>query len=126
MNKWILLAVLFFSTHAFGWTLYTGTYELKSGTQYGSKTHLGEVVIAPQGENYKVIWRTGNGQTQIGTGILQDNILSIAFSDVSNPHFWGVASYRVKWNGELEGRWTAADGQTQTVDYLYWKSYSTY
>jgi hypothetical protein len=127
MKKGILFALVFLTTTAYAWTLKTGTYDLSGGnTSYGGGAYYGELVIAPQGENYSVIWRTGSRQTQVGIGILQDDILSVAFTDVSNNQFWGVASYRVRPFGELEGRWTAADGQTQKPEYLIWKSYATY
>lgn len=119
--------MLFLATGAYAWTLQTGTYDLSGGnTSWGTGAYHGEVVIAPQGDNYSVIWRVGSRQTQVGIGILQDDILSVAFTDLSNNLFWGVASYRVRPFGELEGKWTSADGQTQKPEFLSWKNYSTY
>ena len=127
MKKWILLAMLFFSTGAYAWTLKTGTYDLSGGnSNWGGSGYQGEVIIAPQGDNYTVIWRVGTRQTQLGVGILQDDILSVAFTDLSNSTFWGVASYRVGPWGELEGKWSSYDGQAQKPERLVWKSYSTY
>jgi hypothetical protein len=126
MKKGMFLAMLFLVTGAYAWTLRTGTYEASGGSSYGSGVYYGEVVIAPQGDNYSVIWRTGAGQTQVGIGILQDDVLSIGFTDLNNSRFWGVASYRVRPFGELEGRWTASDGQTQKIEYLVWKNHYTY
>ncbi len=126
MKNWILLAMLFLNTSAFAWTLKTGTYDLSGGNGTFGGGYQGEVVIAPQGENYAVIWRVGSQQTQLGVGILKDDVLSVAFTDLSNNSFWGVASYRVKAFGELEGSWTSYNGKTQKPEYLVWKSFSTY
>lgn len=127
MKKWILLAMLFLSTGAYAWTLKTGTYDLSGGNStWGGTGYQGEVIIAPQGDNYSVIWRVGSRQTQLGIGILQDDVLSVAFTDLSNSTFWGVASYRVGPWGELEGKWSSYDGQSQKLERLVWKTYSTY
>jgi hypothetical protein len=128
MKKAIFLVALFMGlvNGAYAWTLKTGTYDLSGGNSSWGSSYQGEVIIEPQGNNYRVIWLVGTRQTQVGVGILQDDILSVAFTDVSNSTFWGVASYRVGPFGELEGRWTSVDGQTQKPEYLAWKSYSTY
>lgn len=126
MKKAFFLLVLFLANGLCAWTLRTGTYDLSGGNNNWSAGYQGEVVITPQGENYSVVWRIGNRQTQIGIGILQDDVLSVAFTDLSNNTFWGVASYRVKLFGDLDGRWTSYDGTVQKPEYLTWKSYSTY
>lgn len=126
-KMFLLMAALLLISSAHAWNLKTGTYALSGGnSSWGGGTYQGEVVIAPQGENYSVIWRIGNRQAQIGIGILQDDVLSVAFTDVSNPAFWGVASFHVKAFGEIEGRWTGYDGTSTKPEYLVWKSYSTY
>ena len=129
MKKMGFLLVIFLTlaSGAYAWTLKTGTYDLSGGNNnWGNAGYHGEVVIAPQGENYSVIWRIGSKQTQIGVGILQDNVLSVAFTDIANPSFWGVASYRVNAWGELEGTWTSYDGVISKPEHLLWKNYFTY
>ncbi len=127
MKKMIFLAMLFLATGASAWTLKTGTYYLSgSNSEWGGNNYQGEVVIAPQGDNYSVVWRVGSRQTQVGVGILQDDILSVAFTDLSNSTFWGVVSYRVGPRGELEGRWASQNGLSQKPEYLVWQNYSTY
>ncbi len=111
---------------AYAWTLKTGTYDLSGGNSSWGSGYEGEVVIAPQGDNYSVIWRIGSRQAQIGVGILRDDIFSVAFVDASNPSFWGVASYRVNVWGDLEGRWTESDGTISKSEILTWKNYFTY
>lgn len=123
----MIVAVFFLMSSVHAWTLKTGTYVLSGGNDgWGNSSYQGEVVIAPQGDNYSVIWRIGNRQAQVGVGILQNDVLSVAFTDVGNPSFWGVASFRVKAFGELEGKWAGHDGTTTRPEYLVWKNYSTY
>lgn len=126
MKKGFFLIAMFLSlaSSAHAWTLKTGTYALSGGnSNWSGSGYQGELTITPQGDNYSVIWRIGNRQAQIGIGILQDDVLSVAFIDAANPSFWGVASYRVKAFGELEGKWSAFDGTTNKPEYLVWKSY---
>lgn len=128
MKKALFLMALFLSltSSIYAWTLKTGTYDLSGGNNTGGGGYRGEVIIAPQGDNYKVIWMIGSKQAQVGVGILHNDILSVAFTDVGNPSFWGIASYRVGPWGELEGKWTASDGVTSKPEYLVWKNYYTY
>ncbi len=103
--------------------LWTGTYQLSGGnTKYGSSGYHGEVTIQPQGDNYRVVWRIGSSQTQVGVGILDRDILSVAYCDSSN-NAWGVVSFRLIADGELEGRWASFQGTSQQPEYLIWKSY---
>lgn len=123
----LIMAALFLMSSVHAWTLKTGTYTLSGGNDnWASSSYQGEVVIAPQGDNYSVIWRIGNRQAQVGVGILQSDVLSVAFTDVGNPSFWGVASFRVKAFGEIEGKWAGYDSTTTKPEYLVWKNYSTY
>ena len=121
-----ILAFLILISSAHAYFLRTGTYQLSGGnSQYGAGSYQGEVVIAPYGDNYKVTWFIGNQQCQVGIGILQDDVLSVSFNDITK-NFWGIASYRVKFGGELEGKWASFDDKIQKPEYLVWKSYSTY
>ncbi len=112
---------------AFSWGLKTGTYDLYGYNSSGVSTYQGEVVIAPQGDNYSVFWRIGSSQAQVGIGILRDweSVLSVAFADLSKG-YWGIASYKVGAFGELEGKWSGANDSYQGTEILKWKSYSTY
>ena len=126
-KMFLLFAFMGLVSGAYAWTLKTGTYDLSGGNNtWGGGGYLGEVVIAPQGDNYSIIWRIGTKQAQVGIGILQDDVLSVAFTDLSNNTFWGVASYRVRPFGDLEGRWSSYDGQTHKSENLTWKNHSTY
>jgi hypothetical protein len=126
MKKIVLMLMVLLVNGAFAWTLKTGTYDLAGGTSnWGGSSYTGEVVIAPQGDNYKVLWRIGNRQAQVGFGVLRDDILSVAFTDLDDNTFWGVASYRVKPFGELEGIWASSTDHNQKPEYLVWKNHYT-
>jgi hypothetical protein len=104
--------------------LWTGTYELSGGNgTYAGTGYRGEVTIQPQGDNYRVVWRIGSSQSQVGVGILDHDILSVAYCDSANNGAWGVAAFRLVSDGELEGRWASFKGTTQQPEYLIWKSY---
>ncbi|MES2273594.1 MAG: hypothetical protein V4487_05345 [Chlamydiota bacterium] len=124
-----LFFALFSTAHAYSpysYLLRSGTYQLSGGnTKWNGGAYQGEVVIQPQGENYSVVWFIGSSQAQIGVGILENDILSVAFQDLSNATV-GVVSFRIVADGELEGKWTSLDGYSQKPEYLVWKSYFTY
>jgi hypothetical protein len=127
MRKLFLLCVLFLAVTSYASAAYpklrTGTYLLSGGnTKWADSGYRGEVIIEPQGENYRLIWRIGSAQSQYGVGILYDDILSVAFCDGSNTN-WGVVSYRLVADGELQGRWTSYTGTSQKPEYLIWKGY---
>lgn len=126
MKKTMFLAILFLglTQSVYAWTLKTGTYELR-GESRGWNGYKGEVIIAPHGDVYTVVWLIGSKQAQIGVGILKNDILSVAFSDLTQNAFWGVASYKVGPWGDLEGTWVDYTGSSQKSEYLAWKSYST-
>jgi len=100
----------------------TGTYELV-GTNSSGDTYRGQVVIAPQGKNYAVVWLIGSRQAQIGVGICNaaEDLFSVAFAD-HGKSYWGVIAYKVDSWGKLEGKWTASDGRGQGRERLKWVS----
>lgn len=102
----------------------TGTYDLV-GTNSSGDIYRGQVVIAPQGKNYTVVWLVGLRQAQMGVGILRpsEDVFSVAFADYGKS-YWGVVSYKLGSRGELEGKWTASDGRGQGTERLTWVSSS--
>ena len=129
MKKMIFLMAIFlsFASSSYAWTLKSGTYDVAGGnSDWGGTGYRGEVVIIPQGDTSKVIWRINGQQTQVGIGILQDDVFSVAFTDLSNAAFWGIASYRVGPWGDLEGRWCSFDQATTKPEVLKWRNYNTY
>lgn len=127
MQKFLFCFFLGIANFCFAWTLYPGTYSLSGVTAEGSP-YDGEVVIRRQGSNYHVEWFTGGRSLQSGVGIFDthESVLSVAFADPSNIHGWGVASYRVNFWGDLEGKWAFHNSPTSGADHLVWKNSYTY
>ena len=100
--------------------LRTGTYDLVGSNSSGD-TYRGQVVIAPQGKNYAVVWLVGSRQAQIGVGIYNEweDLFSVGFADHGRS-YWGVVSYKVGAWGELEGNWASSDSRGQGVERLKW------
>lgn len=123
MKKTLICLFLGLITTAFPWALKTGTYNLTGSSANNGRTYHGQVIIAPQGQNYQVIWKVGNSQTQVGVGIYRDweDVLSVAYLDL-DTRVWGVASFKVGAYGELEGKWTTAEGTNQGTEYLTWQN----
>lgn len=111
------------SAHAYASYLRAGTYELK-GSNPGSNTvsYRGTVTIQPSGSHYLLTWNIGNHQGQTGTGILVDNVLSVAFYDHSK-NYSGVISYRMQNSDQLEGFWIAHGNATYGREWLQYKGY---
>ncbi len=123
-----IFACLFFVlvSTAYAGSLRTGTYQLSGGnSKWAGSAYQGDVIIKQQGENYSVTWRIGARQNQVGIGILYNSTLSVAYLDTTN-NAWGVATYRIVGDGELDGRWTTFEGVSQKPEYLIWKNSSTY
>ncbi|MDE3045691.1 MAG: hypothetical protein KGJ02_03510 [Verrucomicrobiota bacterium] len=120
-----LIASLLFAISAYSYHLPSGTYQLSGSSSRWSNGYQGEVIIQPQGENYSLRWRIGSSQSQIGIGILNGNVLSVAYLDEATRVF-GVVSYRLVDDGVLEGKWSTIDGTTQKPEFLAWKNYFTF
>jgi hypothetical protein len=132
MKKYSLLLVCFLAllcTRAdasvfFSNTLYPGTYELRGcNNETGVWQYQGEVVIEQQGSNYGLTWFIGRKQMQVGVGILENDVLSVAYYDASNPNGTGVVSYRLTSDSTLEGKWAPINSTGFGREYLVWKSY---
>ena len=104
----IFCAVVCSFVSIFGINL-TGTYNL-SGTnnRSGTSAYHGQVIIESFGQNYRVTWLIGSTQCQSGIGILDDDqtILSVAFWD-SGKNDYGIASFDILSDYELEGKWAS-------------------
>jgi hypothetical protein len=126
MKKLFCFLFIITASTIFAWGLKTGTYDLVGANPDGSTYH-GQVVIAPQGDNYSVVWYMDNGQTQVGVGVHRywDSVLSVAFADLSK-NFWGVASYKVDVWGDIEGAWCSSTANVQGADKLRWVSSAIY
>lgn len=85
-----------------------GVYKLKGTNPDGVKKYDGRVVIEKEGVNYRVTWFIGPNQNQgqVGIGILENNILSIGYMDLSGKDY-GVVSLKVLNKKTLKGKWTS-------------------
>jgi hypothetical protein len=122
MKKMLLAVICVLCIHAAAHALRTGTYELwGSNHPTGDFNYKGEVYIAPQGDNYALIWKIGSSNVQAGVGILRKDILSVAYHDLSqNTH--GVMCFCQISDSVLEGHWTGFQGTTYGREYLVWKT----
>lgn len=80
-----------------------GAYAVR-GTNPGSQgEYRGEVVITKTRDTYRVVWSVG--AAYIGTGIILDDILAVAYIDETQTAV-GIVAYRILDNGDrLEGIW---------------------
>jgi hypothetical protein len=108
----------------FGNSLKTGTYELKgSNGDYSYSQYQGTVIIKPQGSNYHLTWIINGKQLQMGIGILENEVLSVAYYDASNPNGTGVVAYRLTSDNTLEGKWAGVNSSGFGREYLNWMGY---
>ena len=122
MKKLFLLCLLF-AASGFAHNIRVGIYDLTGGnSKWGGSSYRGEVAIYPQGENFRVEWRIGSSQSQVGVGIVEGDVLSVAYCD-SVSGAWGVVSFKVVGYGELHGRWAGFESTAQKPEYLVWKAY---
>jgi len=98
--------------------LLTGVYSLKGSNPNSDRiNYRGEVEIQKHGSNYMLIWKIGRQQTQVGIGILNDHVLSVAFYDLSG-NATGAVSYSLIEDGKLEGLWAIFGSETYGKEYL--------
>jgi len=79
-------------------------------------TYKGELHVGRAGEAFTLAWTIKaqkGAQTAEGTGLLEADVLSVAFEDTTqgNEAFRGVISYRVVGPGQLRGSWTHMGGE---------------
>ena len=123
MKKMLCFFFLVIAATSFAWELKTGTYDLY-GTNVDGSSFRGQVVIAPQGDNYSLTWYIGSHQAQVGVGIHRswEDVFSVAFADLSRG-YWGTISYKADVWGNLEGAWATSSGVRQGSETLRWVSY---
>jgi len=82
-----------------------GTYSAKGANPEGKGEYVGNVIISRTKDSYKLVWNVG--MVYIGTGIVVDNVLSVAYTD-ENKNWFGVVAYRILDDGKkLQGMWCA-------------------
>ena len=80
-----------------------GTYSVR-GTNPGNQgDYRGEVVITGSGDAYRVVWSVGTAY--VGTGVVLDDVLAVAYVDETQTAV-GIVAYRIFEGGDrLEGIW---------------------
>ena len=104
-----------------------GTYDLRgSNTKAGYTDYTGSVVITRQGDNYKLVWHIDGFQTLTGIGVVEGDVLSVAYCDIETGN-WGVISFKIDiFSEELDGRWASSTSTGCAYERLTWRSYYTY
>lgn len=84
-----------------------GAYRVQGTNPEGAGEYRGDVLVRKVGDAYQVVWVIG-GQRHVGTGLLTDGVLSIAYQQSNRSA--GIAVYRQDADGVLRGRWTPIGG----------------
>jgi hypothetical protein len=86
-----------------------GTYSAKGTNPDGKGEYTGSVIISKTKDTYLVVWSVGT--VYIGTGIVVDDILSVAYVDANKKSF-GIVAYKILDSGKkLEGVWCPHNGK---------------
>jgi hypothetical protein len=100
-------ALLYAGLSMQGRTGFSGTYSI-NGTNPGVGAYTGTLRIVPRGDVYDVSWSIAK-EHYTGVGIVVNDTLSVAYT--GSDHSWfGVASYRQRSDGTLDGRWAVHGG----------------
>ena len=103
-----------------------GIYQLE-GKNPGSDqvNYRGEVQIVSNGSNYELTWTIGHHQAQTGIGILQHDVLSVAFYDLTGRGS-GVVSYELIAPNQLKGFWAGYGSTISGEESLSLKTSNNY
>lgn len=88
-----------------------------SGTNPGGKGgYNGSATISRTGDTYKISWRVGS--SYIGTGVVTDDVFSVAYTDAKRKWF-GIVSYKILDAGnKLQGVWCSHGGKVLGTELL--------
>lgn len=81
----------------------SGKYAV-SGVNPQGKEYRGAAEIEKVGDIYRVLWVIGKEEHH-GVGLVQGDVLSVAWVIVAGGSDAGVAAYKIKKNGTLDGKW---------------------
>ena len=105
----LLLVLLFAFEAAASEASLEGVYNAAGSNPGGRGSYEGSVTIIRTGETYKIVWNVGS--VFIGTGIVVDEVLSVAYTD-ENKKWFGFVAYRILNEGRrLEGIWGPHGGK---------------
>jgi hypothetical protein len=100
-------------------SLEDGVYDLEGHNPQGGPPYKGTVSIRREGDLYRLQWRIGQSQSQIGVGLLDGRVLSVGYLDRSGGDC-GVVSYRLDGENRLRGDWISVGGRTPGHEILTW------
>jgi len=101
------VALLFAGLSMQGKTGFSGTYSV-NGTNPGVGAYTGKLTITPRGDVYDVSWWIAK-QHYTGVGIVVNDTLSVSYTG-GDRSWLGIAAYRQRADGSLDGRWAVQGG----------------
>lgn len=101
------VALLSASLSMQGKTGFSGTYSI-NGTNPGVGVYKGTLTITPRGDVYDVSWWIAKAH-YTGVGIVVNDTLSVSYTGADRS-WLGVAAYRQRPDGSLDGRWAVQGG----------------
>ena len=81
----------------------SGKYAVVGTNPQGDEYH-GVAAIKKVGDIYRVAWAIGSEEHH-GVGVVQGDVLSVAWVVVAGGSDAGVVAYKIKRDGTLEGKW---------------------
>ena len=95
-----------------------GNYQAK-GSYIDGRKYTAKVVITQEKETYLITWTYSDGQKYVGTGIRDNETLSVGWAGTTPDGkvvMVGVMVYTIQKSGRLEGKWTiiGSGGRTAT------------
>lgn len=83
----------------------TGEYTAAGHSPKSGKAYTATAKIMKKGDVYEVTWNV-DGKGYLGTGILIDDVLAVAYTDDAKTWF-GIIAYKIESDGAvLVGQWT--------------------
>ena len=79
-----------------------GKYNV-TGTNPNGSAYRGTLEIIPHGEVYQFRWKAGNQSD--GVGVVNGDVVAVAFAAGANGKGCGVIDYLIRSDGSLVGRW---------------------
>jgi hypothetical protein len=77
------------------------------GTDIKGQKYKVVVRIDPEGDAYRVTWKTPDRQEFVGVGIRTGKLLSVGWAGQQGPRVTiGMTVYEIKKDGTLDGKWT--------------------
>lgn len=87
---------------------FSGTYDVTGSNPGGKGSYTGTAMIERNGDSYRMAWKVGTHY--VGTGIVNGDCFSVAYTD-SEGGWFGIVTYRIVDDGQrLEGEWCGHGG----------------